>query len=175
MKGVAALGLAVLAVMWVRVLGATVAVGSAGTALALGFTLLGASVAGDVFRRFHLPRLSGYLLFGVITGPYLGNVINESMAGQLQVITGLATTVIALIAGLSLNFERLGPRFASITRMTATTLAVAMGALLAITWIGVAVPGRVARRHRAAASRRGGAGRAHDRQLLSDDDRGGDG
>ena len=136
MKGAAALGLAVLAVMWVRVLGATVDVGSAGTALALGFTLLGASVAGDIFRRFHLPRLSGYLLFGVITGPYLGNVISESMAGQLQVITGLATTVIALIAGLSLNFERLGPRFALITRMTVTTLAVAMGVLLAITWIG---------------------------------------
>ncbi len=44
--------------------------------------------------------------------------------------------MIALIAGLSLNFERLGQRFASITRMTATTLAVAMGALLAIAWIG---------------------------------------
>ena len=136
MRGVAALALAVLAVTWVRTLGATVDVGTAGTALALGFTLLGASIAGDIFRRFHLPRLSGYLLFGVVTGPYLGNVINQSMAGQLQVITGIATTVIALIAGLSLNFERLGQRFASITRMTVTTLAVAMGALLAIAWIG---------------------------------------
>ena len=58
------------------------------------------------------------------------------MAGQLQVITGIATTVIALIAGLSLNFERLGERVASITRMTATTLAVAMGVLLAIAWVG---------------------------------------
>jgi trehalose-6-phosphate synthase/Kef-type K+ transport system membrane component KefB len=136
MRGVAALALAVLAVTWVRILGATVDVGSAGTALALGFTLLGASIAGDVFRRFHLPRLSGYLLFGVVTGPYLANIISESMAGQLQVITGIATTVIALIAGLSLNFERLGQRFASITRTTVTTLAVAMGALLVIAWIG---------------------------------------
>src|SRR5687767_7568888 len=135
MRGVVALALAVLAVMWVRTLGATVDVGSAGTALALGFTLLGASIAGDIFRRFHLPRLSGYLLFGVVTGPYLGNVISESMAGQLQVITGLATTVIALIAGLSLNFERLGERFASITRMTATMLGVAMAVLLAVTWL----------------------------------------
>src|SRR5687767_2158096 len=135
MRGVVALALAVLAVMWVRTLGATVDVGSAGTALALGFTLLGASIAGDIFRRFHLPRLSGYLLFGVVTGPYLGNVINESMAGQLQVITGLATTVIALIAGLSLNFDRLGRRFAAITYMTAVTLAVAMAGLLALAWL----------------------------------------
>src|SRR5215207_9564508 len=122
MRRVAALGLAVLAVIWVRALGATVTVGTAGTALALGFTLLGAWIAGDVFRRFNLPRVSGYLVFGVLTGPYLGNVISTSMAGQLQVITGIATTVIALIAGLSLNFERLGERVASITRMAATTL-----------------------------------------------------
>jgi trehalose-6-phosphate synthase/Kef-type K+ transport system membrane component KefB len=135
MRRVVALALAVLAVLWVRALGATVDIGSAGTALALGFTLLGAWIAGDLFRRFDLPRLSGYLLFGVVAGPYLGNVINESMAGQLQVITGIATTVIALIAGLSLNFDRLGERFGSIMRMTATTLAVAMGALLAIVWI----------------------------------------
>ena len=32
------------------------------------------------------------------------------MAGQLQVVTGIATTLIALIAGLTLNVERLGRR-----------------------------------------------------------------
>ena len=55
--------------------------GSAGTALALGFTLLGAWIAGDLLRRLQLPRLTGYLLFGVLVGPYLGNVITTTMAG----------------------------------------------------------------------------------------------
>src|SRR5918992_5308976 len=135
MRRIAALALAVLAVIWVRVLDGAADVGSGGTALALGFTLLGAWIAGDVLRRFDLPRLSGYLLFGILAGPYLGNVITEAMAAQLQVITGVATTVIALIAGLSLNFERLGQRLASIARLMATTLAVAIGTLLAIAWI----------------------------------------
>ncbi|MBI4263704.1 MAG: trehalose-6-phosphate synthase [Acidobacteria bacterium] len=135
MRRVAALALAVLAVLWVRGIGATSTVGSAGTVLALGFTLLGAWVAGDLLRRFNLPRLTGYLLFGLLVGPYTANVINEPMAAQLQVITGIATTAIALIAGLSLNFDRLGSRFASITRLTATTLAVAMGALFVVVWI----------------------------------------
>jgi trehalose-6-phosphate synthase/Kef-type K+ transport system membrane component KefB len=135
MRRVVALALAIVAVIWVRQIGATATIGSAGTALALGFTLLGAWVAGDVLRRFHLPRLTGYLLFGLLVGPYLGNIINESMAGQLQAITGIATTLIALIAGLSLNFERLGSRFAAITQMTATTMAVAMLGLLAFAWI----------------------------------------
>ena len=48
-----------------------------GTALALGFTLIVALVAGEFLRRFRLPRLTGYLLFGLLVGPYLGNVITE--------------------------------------------------------------------------------------------------
>ena len=68
-------------------------------------------------------------------GPYLGNLINEPMANQLQVITGIATTLIALIAGLSLNFERLGRRLTSIAYMTVTTLVVAMLGLIAFAWI----------------------------------------
>ena len=57
------------------------------------------------------------------------------MANQLQVITGIATTLIALIAGLSLNFERLGRRLTSIAYMTVTTLVVAMLGLIAFAWI----------------------------------------
>ena len=134
MRRLAALLLAVAAVVWVRRLGAETA-GAGGTALALGFTLLGAWIAGDVIRRLHVPRLTGYLLFGVLVGPYLGNVISQSMAVQLQAITGVATTLIALIAGLSLNVERLGRRLTAIAGMTATTLAVAMAGLFAAAWI----------------------------------------
>ena len=65
-------------------------------------------VTGEFLRRFRLPRLTGYLLFGVLVGPYLGNVITEPMAGQLQIVNGIATALIAFIAGLTLNFERLG-------------------------------------------------------------------
>ena len=135
MRRLAALIRAVLAVVWVRNIGPAETVASAGTALALGFTLLGAWIAGDVIRRLHVPRLTGYLLFGVLVGPYLGNVISESMAGQLQVITGVATTLIALIAGLSLNVERLGRRFIAIAYMTGTTLAVAMAGLFTFAWL----------------------------------------
>jgi trehalose-6-phosphate synthase/Kef-type K+ transport system membrane component KefB len=129
------MALAVGAVIWVRTIGAATATGSTGTALALGFALVGAWVTGDVLRRFNLPRLTGYLLFGIIVGPYIGNVITESMAGQLQVITGIATTLIALIAGLTLNLERMGKRLMAIVQMTGATLAVAMVGLAAILWI----------------------------------------
>ena len=104
---------------------------------------MGASVTGDALRRFHLPRLTGYLIFGVIVGPYLANLITESMAAQLQVVTGIATTLIAFIAGLTLSVERLGARLAAIARMTAATLAVAIVGMSASGgWSGRGCPSR---------------------------------
>jgi trehalose-6-phosphate synthase/NhaP-type Na+/H+ or K+/H+ antiporter len=135
MKRIAALALTIGAVIWVRTLGASTAAGSAGTALALGFALVGAWLTGDVLRRFNLPRLTGYLVFGILVGPYMGNVITESMAGQLQVISGIATTLIALIAGLTLNLERMRRRLAAIVQMTGVTLAIAMIGLALLLWI----------------------------------------
>ncbi len=135
MRRLLALALVVGAMASVRELRMPAAAGSAATALALGFALMGASVTGDALRRFRLPRVTGYLLFGVVVGPALGNLITESMAAQLQVVTGLATTLIALIAGLTLSVDRLRPRLAAIMRMTATTLIVAAIGLSAVTWL----------------------------------------
>jgi len=135
MRQLAALALAVTAVLWVRVLGVSPSGVAASAALAIGFTLLGAWIAGDLLRRFHLPRLTGYILFGVLIGPSLGDVITEPMAVQLQVVNGIATTLIALIAGLTLNLERLGRQVRAIARLTATTLAVAMLGIGVVAWL----------------------------------------
>jgi len=107
----------------------------AGTALALGFILIMALVAGDVLRRFRLPRLTGYLLFGVVVGPYLGNLVTDAMVRELQAITGVATALIALIAGLTINFERLQRRVSGFARLTATTLGVATAGLFVLAWL----------------------------------------
>jgi trehalose 6-phosphate synthase len=116
---------------------------SAGAALAVGFTLLGAWITGDLLRKFNLPRITGYLIFGVLVGPYLGNVITVPMTSQLQAVNGLATTLIALIAGLTISLERLRTTIASIARFTAATLVIViigMATLLwfAWPWLGIA-------------------------------------
>ena len=134
MKRLLAVAVVAVALLWVRRLGMP-GMELPTTALALGFTLVAAMVTGELLRRFRLPRLTGYLLFGVLIGPYLGNVITEPMARQLQTVNGIATTLIAFIAGLTLNFERIGRGIAGVRRMIATTLAVAMAGLFAIAWI----------------------------------------
>jgi trehalose 6-phosphate synthase len=133
MRRVIAAAFVIGAVLWVRQL-ASNAPELPSTALVLGFTLLVASMTGDLLRRFRLPRLTGYLLFGLFIGPYLGNIVTVAMASQLQVVNGLATTLIALIAGLSLSLERLGRRIRAIARMTAATIGIAMVVLALIAW-----------------------------------------
>jgi len=134
MKRLLAVAIVIATVLWVRRLG-NGDLELPTTALALGFTLVVALVAGEVLRRFRLPRLTGYLLFGILVGPYLGNVITEPMARQLQAVNGVATAVIAFIAGLTLNFGRLERRLAGTARVIATLLGVAMIGLLAVVWL----------------------------------------
>jgi trehalose-6-phosphate synthase/Kef-type K+ transport system membrane component KefB len=135
MRRFLALALAIGAMAAVREIGVQTVGGAAAITLALGFALMGASLTGDVLRRFQLPRLTGYLLFGIVVGPYAGNLITETMAGQLQMVTGVATTLIALIAGLTLSVERLGARLGAIAKMTGVTLAVTIVGVSAIAWL----------------------------------------
>jgi trehalose-6-phosphate synthase/Kef-type K+ transport system membrane component KefB len=135
MRRLLAVGLLVGSVLWTREIGA-VTTDPRTTDIALGFTLIVAFVTGEFLRRFRLPRLTGYLLFGLIMGPYLANLITEPMARQLQTITGLATTLIAVIAGLMINLERLGSRAINIARMTAVTLGISILGVFAVVWVG---------------------------------------
>ena len=75
--------------------------------LPLGFALIAGYLLGAVTERLRLPRLSGYLLFGLLCGPYLLNLITTAMARDLPVVNGFALAFIALVAGLELNLHRL--------------------------------------------------------------------
>jgi trehalose 6-phosphate synthase len=124
-----------LALYWARQIGSIATDMASLTALALGVTLLIAWSAGDVVKRFRLPRVTGYLLLGLVIGPYLGNIVTAPMAAQLDVVTRIATTLIALMAGLMLNVGRLGSRLSAIVRLSVTTLMVTMAGMLVVSWL----------------------------------------
>ena len=105
------------------------------TALALGFALIAAALAGALFERIRLPRVSGYLVFGLVCGPYLANIITRPMARDLQIVNGLAIALIALIAGLELNYARLRPRLSAMLRLGTLTLVVMYGVLLPLLYL----------------------------------------
>ena len=106
-------------------------------ALALGVALIAASIVGWLCEFVRLPRITGYLAFGLICGPSLLNIINEPMARDLQAANGFAIIVIGLLAGLRLNLRALQSRLPLIATMSGVTLAaswLALGTLLFAIW-----------------------------------------
>ena len=91
-------------------------------ALPLGFALIAAYLLGLVAERVRLPRLSGYLLFGLLCGPFLLNLITATMARDLQVVNDLALALIALVAGLELNLARLRPHLRGVLIIGGATM-----------------------------------------------------
>lgn len=100
-----------------------------GAGLALGFTLIAAALTGEIVEKVKLPRISGYLMFGLLCGPYAGAIITPSMARELQVVNGLAIALIAFVAGLEINFRRLRPQLKAMLTMG--------GVLLGLMWLGL--------------------------------------
>ena len=104
------------------------------TALALGLALIAAALTGELLERMRLPRVTGYLLFGMLCGPYLGNIITRPMARDLQFINGLAVVLIAFIAGLEMNYAHLRPRLRAMAQMGGVTLAIMYVVLFLTFW-----------------------------------------
>ncbi|MBA3463301.1 MAG: cation:proton antiporter [Deltaproteobacteria bacterium] len=84
-------------------------VGSGGTELAFGFLLLAAYFTGRVVSQFRLPKLTGWLLAGVLAGPFVLDLVTREMAGSLRVVNGVATCILGLVAGSELNLKRVRP------------------------------------------------------------------
>ena len=103
-------------------------------ALPLGFALVAAYLLGLVAERIRLPRLSGYLLFGLLCGPFLLNLITASMARDLQVVNNFALALIALVAGLELNLARLRPHLRSVLVIGGVTMLGTLSVLTLLLW-----------------------------------------
>lgn len=103
--------------------------------LPLGFSLIAAYFLGIITEHFRLPRLSGYLLFGLLCGPYLLNLITAAMARDLQVVNGFALALIALVAGLELNLRRVRAQFRTVAIVGGGVMLGGLIVLTLLLWI----------------------------------------
>jgi Kef-type K+ transport system membrane component KefB len=94
-----------------------------GTTVAFGFLMLEAFLVGQVFARLRLPRLTGYLVCGILVGPSALGLVSGAMVDALSPIKGVAVCLIALTAGGELNLRRLRPLLGPIASATGWTLA----------------------------------------------------
>ncbi len=77
-------------------------------------TALAAHEMGKWFRQFRLPAITGYLIAGIIVGPFALGLLDSEAAGSLRFIEELALAVIAFVAGSELYIKELKPRLRSI-------------------------------------------------------------
>jgi Kef-type K+ transport system membrane component KefB len=112
-------------------------------ALALGFVLVAAVLSADFVELVNLPRVTGYMLLGLVCGPYVGSLITRTMASDLGVFNGLAVVLIAFMAGLEINVASLRSRLGGVLRLGGVTLVVMYVVILSVLyvswpWLGVA-------------------------------------
>lgn len=69
--------------------------------------LLAALFAGQTAANLGLPKLTGYLLIGIIVGPHVLKFIPAGGLPGLDLVKGLAVSLIALIAGTELELHLL--------------------------------------------------------------------
>jgi Kef-type K+ transport system membrane component KefB len=101
--------------------------------LLLGFLLLAALLAGTSARDIRLPRVTGYILLGILAGPsVLGLLASEDVAA-LGPVDDIAISLIALAAGGELRVSELRQRGRSMAGIMLTE----MTFVLVITVVGV--------------------------------------
>ena len=77
---------------------------NAGMALAaIGFVVLAAFTFGDLVSSLGLPRITGYIVSGVVLGPEIAGILSRPVVADMGVFNTLALGLIALSAGLEIE------------------------------------------------------------------------
>lgn len=93
-----------------------------GAALAFGFLLIIAVQAAHICDQLNTPRLTGYILVGILFGPDVLGLITSQMLEDLALVKGTAVGLIAFLAGCELNLRRLRPRLRAIGTVAILTM-----------------------------------------------------
>jgi len=97
--------------------------------LVAGIVMLAGYVAGHLVARLGLPRISGYLLAGLVLGPHVAGLLSQGAIDELHFLNELAVCFIALAAGSELRLGELRGRLRVIGATIACLVAVVLTAV----------------------------------------------
>ena len=106
-----------------------------GSSLALGFIMIFAFLGGKNINRLNLPQITGYILAGIVCGPYLLKLLQTGEVHDLQLLDGLALSLIALTAGGEMDRERLRGSWRAITFLVFFQTVFIVGGVILFVWI----------------------------------------
>ena len=97
------------------------------------FITFAAFQIGQLATRFHLPLISGYLLSGILAGPFILQFMDAAHVEALRFLDETALAFIAFVAGSEMALDELRGRYRSIGWNTAAQI----GAVYIVSGIGI--------------------------------------
>ena len=99
----------------------------------IGFFLiaLAAKQIGKFFSRYGLPYITGYLLAGVLAGPFILELLPKEAVDSLRYIDDISLAIIAFVAGSELYLKEIRARLRGIL-LNATGIVIAAFILIGI-------------------------------------------
>jgi len=76
----------------------------------LGFVMLASYMSAQILRIVRLPLISGYIIVGILAGPYVSSFLTNDMITGFGFINDIALSFIALTAGGALHLQMLKKR-----------------------------------------------------------------
>jgi NhaP-type Na+/H+ or K+/H+ antiporter len=109
---------------------------------AFGFIVLAAYTLGELAERFRLPHITGYLVTGLVCGPYVLGVIDEVVVRDLGLFNVLAVALIGLSAGGAMKISELRKGIRVIAGVIGAQFgAVMIGVGLLVMLLALPIPG----------------------------------
>ncbi len=99
-------------------------------ALAIGLMITVGLLGGLVSNRIKFPRITGYIIVGILFSPSVLNLISKATIDKLDIITHVSLGIVAYLIGASLRLESIRKLGRSIAWITPTQ---SLGAWLVVT------------------------------------------
>jgi Kef-type K+ transport system membrane component KefB len=100
------------------------------TLLTFGFLVLAAYTSGELATLVQLPKITGYLVAGLLFGPAMMGIVSPQAVDELEPVSRLAVALIAFLAGAELRWGELKER--------ARTIFTMLGAEILLSFLGIA-------------------------------------
>jgi len=75
--------------------------------LAIGIIIVIGFLGGLATEKIKFPRITGYIIIGILLSPSLLNIISEATIENLDIMTNITLGIIAFLIGGSLHLETL--------------------------------------------------------------------
>jgi Kef-type K+ transport system membrane component KefB len=118
-----------MGLMWLTFQAVSPSLGDGRLAIFVGFVLLSASAAGAVAAALGLPRITGFIVIGIVVGPSLLGLLPRAAVDDLQLIDFFALALIAMLAGGELQLKTLRPQ--------AKTIGLTTLYVTGVVWVGM--------------------------------------